>query len=170
MALACAAEIMPFNFRFISMGLVIQGPPSFLYACPKVILAPSLICLLLLVHRLRPPFPSHPAAVFLPHLTASPGPGSFYPSASQTADRLPEPSPPPPTPCAPCPRPWEGRSAVTEGDTLLWLPLVNVSITSSLRQRGEKSVQAMESTFLFHFILLYFKKVEGKVVLGLDFS
>lgn len=98
------AEIVPFNFRFIPMGLAVQGLSSLLCACPEVILASCFIRFLLSVHLLWPPPPSHPAPIFS-HLTVSPGPSSLYPAASQTAECLPEPELPPLTPCAPLPRP-----------------------------------------------------------------
>lgn len=132
------AEITPLNFRFISTGLGVIGPSCFLYACPKVMLASDFISLLLSVHLLWSHL--HTPQRF-PLLLAFPaqflkGPALFTPLRIDS--RL---SPglalSPLTPMLHFPGLWTGRSAVTDWDTPLWLPLVNVSITSSLRQRGE---------------------------------
>lgn len=45
--------------------------------------------------------------------------------------------------------------SLCEWDTLLRLPLGNVTITSSLRQRGGKSIKRWKMHLFFHFSLLY---------------
>lgn len=133
------AEITPLNFRFISMGLVVHGlscfsvptqrsfwhPASFPFSPLIYLLQTSLFtpCSYFFFLTLPLQFLQDPGLVIpLPHRQ----PSVFLSPHSLLSH-----------PVLHFPALWMGHSAVTEWDTLLWVPLVNVSITSSLRQRGE---------------------------------
>lgn len=105
---ACWNNTIKFQIHFHGIGC----PWTFLFLCayPKVILASSFISFLffnisasnLPVYTLQLFFFNHST------FTVSPGPRSCYPSPSQTAECLPEPSLPPLSPCAPFPSPLDG--------------------------------------------------------------
>lgn len=134
------AQITPLNLSLISTGLVVIAPPCLLYACPKVILASSFISLCSFEYIcFGLPFPHTRQLGFFSldcfsfprtHLVLPPLPHR-QPNASLSSHSLLSHL------MLYFPALWTGHCAVTDGDTLLWLPLVNVSITSSLRQRGE---------------------------------
>lgn len=159
LAYACWNNTIKFQIHFHGIGC----PWTFLFLCAysKVILASSFI-------SLQTRLTLHPAAIFFLTLPLQflQDPGLAIPLPHKQPSVFSSPHSLLSHPVLHFPALWTGHSAVTEWETLLWVPLVNVSITSSLRQRG-KSIKEMENAFLFHFILFYFKKFEGRVVLVL---
>lgn len=143
-------EITPSNFRSTSMGSVVHGAPCFFYACLKVPLASSLLSLF--------SFQSSESA------SSSFVPNSYFSltlpfqflqdpafSASLPYRHLNVPLSPH-TLCS-APQPFGQGALLSPRETRrreCVVSLVNVSTTSSLRQRG-KSIKEMENTFLFLF-------------------
>ena len=132
------AEITPLNIRLISMGSVVHEPSCFLSACLKFILASSFISFFsfqyFCIASLS--FTSH-GDICLPLLFLQDL--AFPPSFPRRHQKRPWALTPPhlPTPLLHPPALWTGSSTVTKRDTALWPLLVNVSTTSSLKQRGK---------------------------------
>lgn len=104
------AEITPLNFRFISMGLVVHGLSCFSVPTQRSFWHPASFPFSSLIYLLQTCLFTPCSYFFFNHsiFTVSPGPRSCYPSPSQTAECLPEPSLPPLSPCAPFPSPLDG--------------------------------------------------------------
>lgn len=125
----------------------------------------------ILLHQ--PPLPSHPTAIFSSLYFYSFSRTQLSPPLSPTDTWKSVPLSPHSLLSHPVLHPpalWTGSSAVTKRDTVLWLPLVNVSTTSSLRQRGK--IHKRDGKYISFFILLYILRRlrRGMVPVLLNFS
>lgn len=133
------AEITPLNFRFISMGLVVHGLSCFSVPTQRSFWHPASFPFSSLIYLLQTCLFTPCSYFFLITLPLQflRDPGPVIPLPHRQLSVFLSPHSLLSHPALHFPALWTGHSAVTEWDTLLWVPLVNVSITSSLRQRGE---------------------------------
>lgn len=146
------------HFRIIMMRLAVHRSSCFLYACPKVILALSFVWLSSPRYLCsRPPPPPNPTAFSLPL------PFQFL----QDPAFLPPPSPQ--TQCA-APQPF-GRGALLSPSETQRCGCLLLMSASPHHLGKEGKIHKRDGKYIsFSFIRLYFKKVEGKVLVLFSFS